>query len=170
MRAIRSLLGLLVGLVVVGGLASAAAAAMTKRQMASRGTEDDDEVDLVVIFDGLEFASRAPAFRRGSILTWYGGATVDLSDATLDPAGATLDVRTMFGGLQLLVPPSWRVDLQLVAVFAGVADTRDPDAVATDGPRLLVTGWAIAGGVGVMTSDLAADEPVARAAEAGAGG
>jgi hypothetical protein len=170
MRTIRSLLGLVVGLVVMGGIASAAAAAMAKRQLISRGTEDDDEVDLVVIFDGLEFASRASAFRRGSVLTWYGGATVDLTGATLDPAGAVLDLRTMFGGLQLLVPPTWPIDLQVVGVAAGVADTRDQDDVDQAGPRLTVTGWAVAGGVGVMTADGMVERPVEEAAEAGAGG
>lgn len=180
MRTIRSLLVTIIGLVVMGSLASAAAAAMTKRQLVSRGTEPDDEVDLVVIFDGLEFASRAPAFRRGSILTWYGGATIDLTDATLDPAGATLDIRTMFGGLQLFVPPDWPVELNVVAVLGGVGDTRDREAVNREGPRLVVTGWTVAGGVVVITSDAAAaandaaaaanDGPVAQAAEAGAGG
>jgi hypothetical protein len=169
MRTIRSLLGLLVGLVVLGGVASAIAAVMTKRHLVSRGAEEDDEVDLVVIFDGLDFASRAAAFTRGSVLTWYGGATVDLTGATLPPEGAVLDVRTMFGGLQLIVPPSWPVDVQVVSVFAGVADTRDAGAVDETAPRLLLTGWAAMGGVGVMTSD-AAGEPVAQAAEAGAGG
>jgi len=170
MRLIRSLLGLLVGLLVVGGVASAVAAAMTKRQHVSRGTEDDDEVDLVVIFDGLEFASRAPAFRRGSILTWYGGATVDLTGAALDAAGATIDVRTVFGGLQVIVPATWPVDIQVMGVFGGVADARDGDEAAEGGPRLVLTGWAIAGGVSVIAGRAPQDMPLARAAEAGAGG
>jgi hypothetical protein len=170
MRTIRSLLGTLIGLTILGGIASAVAAAMAKRQLVSRGTEDDDEVDLVVIFDGLEFASRAPAFRRGSILTWYGGATVDLTGATLDPGGAVLDVRTVFGGLQLLVPPTWPVDLGVMGLAAGVADVRDQEAVDQAGPRLTLTGWAVAGGVGIMTADGMVERPVEEAAEAGAGG
>lgn len=173
MRTIRSLLGSLIALVLVGGIASAIAALMAKRRLVSRGTEDDNEVDLVIIFDGLEFSSRAPSFTRGSILTWYGGATIDLTDATLAPEGAVLDVRTVFGGLQVFVPASWAVDVQVVSVFAGVADTRDAGAVDGAGPRLLVTGWSAFGGVGVMTGDPAPardDEPVAQAAEAGAGG
>jgi hypothetical protein len=170
MRTIRSLVGLVVGLTILGGIASAVAAAMSKRQLVSRGTPDDDELDLVVIFDGLEFASRAPAFQRGSILTWYGGATIDLTGATLDPAGATLDLRTMFGGLQLLVPPAWPVDVRVVGVFAGVADTRDKAGVDETRPRLVLTGWAVAGGVGIMTADGMVERPVEQAAEAGAGG
>jgi hypothetical protein len=173
MRTLRSLLGLLAGLVVMAGVASAVIAAIAKRHLVSRGAEDDDQVDLVVIFDGLEFTSRARAFRSGSILTWYGGATIDLTDARLDPAGAVLEARTVFGGLQLIVPPAWPVDLQVVGFAAGVADTRDPGAIDPSGPRLLLTGWAMAGGVAVIKGGAersAQEGPVERAAEAGAGG
>jgi predicted membrane protein len=170
MRMIRSLLALLLGLVVVGGLASAIAAAMTKRRRVSQGTEDDDEVDLLVIFDGLRFASRALAFRHGSVLTWYGGTTIDLTAAMLDRTGATLEIRTVFGGLQIVVPPTWPVDLEVVGVFGGVADTRDPSAVDQTAPRLVLTGWALAGGVGVRAGEAAAEMPLERAADAGAGG
>lgn len=160
MRLIRNL----VGLVVVGGIASAIAAVIAKRRMTSSGGQTDDEFDQVVIYDNLDFVSTAGALRRGSVLTWYGGGTIDLRGATLDPAGATIELRTLFGGLQLVVPPSWRVERDVTAIFGGVGDIRgfEPDTAAS--PVLRLTGWAAFGGIAIASGpgdDAAAFEPTA---------
>ena len=51
----------------------AAAAALAKRALPSRGDEESDEVTLMAIFDGIDLKSRAQAFRGGSIFAWFGG-------------------------------------------------------------------------------------------------
>ena len=147
MRLIRNL----IGLVIFGAIASAVGAAIAKGRLVSSGTEADDEFDLVTIYDNLAFESHAPAFHRGSVLTWYGGGTVDLRDATLDPSGATLELRTLFGGLQLVVPPSWRIEQDVTAVFGGIGDVRGFEPDAADGPVLRITGWCVFGGVGIVS-------------------
>jgi hypothetical protein len=159
MRTIRSLLGLFLGLTILGAIASAVAAAIAKGHLASTGSEADDEFDLVTIYDGLDFRSTAPALRRGSALTWFGGGRLDLRAATLDPAGATLTLRTVFGGLELLVPETWRVELGVMSFLGGAADTRDPDRVFPEGPVLRVSGWAAFGGLGIGSGAQSAAEP-----------
>jgi hypothetical protein len=149
MRTIRSILGLSIGFFLLSGILSALGAAVAKRQLESSGSETDDEFDLVTIFDGVEFASTAGALRRASALTWYGGGTIDLRNATLDPAGAHMTVRAIFGGVQLIVPESWRVERKMVAFMGGVGDTRDPDRVDPSGPVLTLDGWAVFGGIGI---------------------
>ncbi|HEX5450780.1 MAG TPA: hypothetical protein VFW86_00185 [Candidatus Limnocylindrales bacterium] len=150
MRAIRTILGLLAGLLTLGAIASAVAALMMRRRLRSSGSETDDEFDLVTIFDSLEFRCRAATFRRGSSLTWYGGGTIDLREATLDPAGAELSIRAIFGGLRLVAPATWRIETAVATVFGGVDDARSPDLVAADGPSLRITGFAVFGGVAVL--------------------
>ncbi|HEX8024968.1 MAG TPA: hypothetical protein VF484_02070 [Candidatus Limnocylindrales bacterium] len=151
MRVLAKLIGLFVGLTFITALISAISAAILKERLVSRGEEADDEVDLVTIFNGREFASKAAAFRGGSVLTWYGGGSVDLREATLDPAGARLNTRTVFGGFQLVVPETWNVRTNVVAIFGGVADTRDQSRVVPDGPTLVVDGFALFGGVQVTS-------------------
>jgi hypothetical protein len=174
MRVIRSILRLFLGLFLLGGIASAVAAALARSHLASTGNPEDDEFDLVAIYNGLEFKSSAPAFRRGSVMTWFGGGSIDLRDATLDPLGATLRVRALFGGLELIVPETWRVEQHVLALLGGVGDARDASLVAEDAPVLRLTGWVAFGGVGITsTPNPSADEVddlVERAAEAGAGG
>jgi hypothetical protein len=158
MRTIRSILGVTVGLVLLTGIASAVVAAFAKHRLTSSGTETDDEFELITIFDGGDFTSTAPALRRGNVLTWYGGRTIDLRGATLDPAGAQITIRAIFGGVELIVPPSWQVDLQIVAILGGAGDTRDQALVDETGPVLRIDGLALFGGVGIVATSMAARE------------
>jgi len=147
-RLIRAILG---GSIVA--LASTiVGAAVAKRRIPSVGTAQDNEVALVAIFEPLAFESHATAFRGGSVLLWFGGGDVDLRGVRLDPAGASLTVRTIFGGGRLLVPEAWDVELQVRAMFGGVADMRPAFERAPDAPRLIVDGLTLFGGLAIFTS------------------
>jgi hypothetical protein len=129
----------------VGGMA--AAAALVKRVVPSRGDEESDEVALVAAFDGVNLRSRARAFRGGSMLAWFGGIAVDLRDATLAP-DARLSVHTVFGGIAVRVPPGWRLESSVNAIAGGV-DTRELDADDPAAPTLRLEGFALFGGIAV---------------------
>src|SRR6185436_11750814 len=101
----------------------AAIFAATKRRDVAPADPAADEVDLVASFGPLEFRSESGAFRGGSVTTMFGGGEVDLRDATLDPAGATLHVSTLFGGGSLVVPEGWNVETSLSGI-GGVGDMR----------------------------------------------
>jgi hypothetical protein len=147
-RVIRRLLGI----ALLASIASGIAAFIAKRQLVSIGEPEDDEIALVAIFGPLQFASTASAFRGGTVLAWYGGGEVDLRGATLDPAGARLTVKAMFGGAQLVVPDDWQVEFQLVGILGGAGDTRPAKGRLDDAPRLVIDGFAAFGGVGVTSS------------------
>jgi predicted membrane protein len=150
MRTIRSILAVTLGFVLLTSITSAVVAAFAKQRMVSKGTETDNEFDLVTIFDGLDFASSAPALRRGSVLTWYGGGQIDLRGATLDPAGARLTIRALFGGILLIVPETWRVEQRVTAVFGGVG-TRETVGAEQVGPVLSLDGVVVFGGIDVTS-------------------
>ena len=97
-----------------------ASAVLMKRMFPSRGDADSDEVALVAILDGVELESRAQAFRGGSMFSWLGGIAVDLREAQLAP-DAHIDVRSLFGGIAIRVPPAWRVDSSVRSLGGGVA-------------------------------------------------
>ena len=152
MRVIPTFLRTFIAFTMLAAIASAVAAMVAKGRMTSRGTATDDEVDVVAIYEATTFASTAPALRRASVTTWYGGGTVDLRGATLDPAGARLTVRAVFGGLRLVVPETWRVELKSMGVFGGIGDSRSHDLVDANGPLLTIDGIAIFGGVGIVAT------------------
>jgi ElaB/YqjD/DUF883 family membrane-anchored ribosome-binding protein len=128
------------------------AALITKRQMVDAGRgrfePEADDLDAAVIFEGGEFESTAPAFTGGEVLTWYGGGRFDLRGATIAPEGADLRIRAIFGGVQLVVPDSWRVETDATSYFGGVADaTTSPENA--DAPVLRLSTLAVFGGVAI---------------------
>ena len=133
-------LGRLVLIVVVVGvainLAVAVIALALKTRMRSWGDEESDSVELVTIMDGLEFASHAKEFSGGSIFTMMGGSEIDLRNVNLAEHGAFLQVRTIMGSTEIVVPEGWRVLLDGMAV-AGVNEKslNDPD-LPPDAPTL----------------------------------
>jgi hypothetical protein len=123
------------------------AAAFVRRSVPSRGDEESDELELVAVFDGIELTSRARAFTGGSMLAWFGGIDVDLREVELAP-GAQLSLHTLFGGISIKTPPTWRVESGLKALAGGV-DARTPARDDPDAPVLRLTGTALFGGIAV---------------------
>jgi hypothetical protein len=149
--------GRLLRLVIVGWIGSMVAAAIAavtvKRQVTPTTDESDDEIAAVAIFGPLAFHSTSQAFRGGVLECWYGGGVLDLRDAQLAPEGATLKVRAIFGGGQIIVPVGWRV-VSHVRGMGGIQDVRPTQGYSAIDPELVIEGLLIAGGFAV-TSELA---------------
>ena len=141
-----------IGLAAVIGLAiPPIAAAIAKRRMVVIDDPDAPQIALATIFDGEDLANRSAAFRGGTSICWYGGQRLDLREATLAPDGATLRVRCLFGGLQVLVPETWRVQVRSIPIFGGVQDgSGGPDG---DGPLLTIEAACMFSGISIATSD-----------------
>jgi predicted membrane protein len=123
MRTIGRIFGVLV-LAWFATMVAALAVAMQRKQEARPMSEPDtDEVDLHAYFEPLEFKSTASAFRGGRVECWFGGGTIDLRNATLDPLGARLQVTAVFGGGTVLVPEGWVVETHVVGI-GGAGDAR----------------------------------------------
>ena len=108
---------------VVSMVGAAVTALSLKRRFIPEASPDADEVRLAAIFEPISFESRASSFRGGEIELWYGGGIIDLRGATLAPEGATLRIRAVFGGAQLLVPEIWRVTTRVMGI-GGAGDGR----------------------------------------------
>ena len=137
----RSLLSFKVG----AWVGIAIAAVFAKRAIPSRGDEDSDEVALVAVFDGIDLKSRAKSFRGGSLLAWFGGIALDLTEAELAD-GARLSINTLLGGVAIKTPPDWRIEGDVKSVFGGVK-TEGPARDDPDAPVLTVEGMALLGGI-----------------------
>ena len=149
-RLFRALSLLLLGWFVAFVL-GAVAYAMVRGRESTTPEPDADEIDLVTTFGELKYASTAPSFRGGRVTTWFGGGTLDLRGARLDPAGATLRTQTVFGGGNLVVPEDWRVETKIVPIFGGVGDARPDGNPPEGGPTLRLEGIAMFGGWGVTS-------------------
>ncbi len=118
----------------------------------AQGDEDSDEFRVAAVVGGKRFRSRALRLRAGSVLAWVGGVELDLRAATLDATGATLDVAATMGGVQIMVPAGWAVDVDEHAMAGGVeVRVTGPDDLPDDAPTLNVRATARMGGVLVTT-------------------
>lgn len=101
---------------------------------------------IVAVFAG---ASRKRAWRvrkHTSVLTVFGGADLDLTEATFEAQEVEFNVFCLFGGIELTVPPGTDVDNQVMAVLGGsdVGKLAPPNPSA---PRITVKGFVGFGGV-----------------------
>jgi hypothetical protein len=105
----------------------------------------------VAVFSGARQVVHCDHFRHADVSAVFGGATLDLRDAHLDP-GASVDATAVFGGVDVLVPPGWRVELSGLPLFGGYDDkTRGTEPPPPEAPVLRVVATAVFGGVAVKS-------------------
>ncbi|MFH1474449.1 MAG: hypothetical protein ABIG85_01170 [Chloroflexota bacterium] len=158
-RFLVRLLGLVIGVSLVAGVASALAALSFKKKSPPLPDTAADQIDLVAVMDGVKLASTAAAFRGGRLISWYGGLDLDLREATFDPAGAQLEVRTAFGGTRVVVAPGVPVTASGPTVFGGRTNETTGQAADTDRPGLEITGFTVFGGLQIVEAER--DEEIA---------
>jgi hypothetical protein len=154
MRIVRVLSGTVLALVGAAlglSIASALAALVMRPRLSGVAEPGDDEVELNAVYGSLVFRSEARAFRGGRVICWYSGIDVDLRNATLDPAGADLEVWTVYGGTRIRVSESARVDSHGVAVFGGAGSTASPPD-GSGAPVLRIRHRTLFGGLGVVAA------------------
>jgi hypothetical protein len=137
-------------IVLVLNAALAAVVLVLRRLIPSVGDEESDEIALAAVAGGRDLRSRARAFRGGSARAIMGGLNLDLRDATLDPAGGRLELQAIMGGIDVLVPATWRLRVTPPRTILGGADLPRPAEDADDGrPALELAVQAVFGGVEV---------------------
>ncbi len=122
-------------------------AIIVRRRNPEFGDEADDRFAIVASMDGREFRSTSSGLVEGSALAYMGGIEIDLTGAEIED-GATLILTAIMGGINVVVPPLWRVEANSVGVMGGVGNATNPDV--GDGPLLIVSAKAIMGGVSIM--------------------
>jgi len=114
---------------------------------AGGGEGASDRLDAVTFMGGIHRRTNSQSFRGGSAMAVMGGCEIDLRQASLEGGRAVFDTFAMWGGVEIRVPEDWAVESRVVPLLGGFDDkTRQPiDAKQ----RLVITGIAIMGGVGV---------------------
>jgi hypothetical protein len=105
-----------------------------------------------VTFSGTKRRLNTQDFQGGEMIAVFGGIEVDLRDANMPPGKeVVVDANATFGGIELRVPNSWQVVMRGMGIFGGYEDKTVPPrpVEGVTPPRLLVTGYAVFGGVNV---------------------
>ncbi|HTX88620.1 MAG TPA: DUF5668 domain-containing protein [Bacteroidales bacterium] len=77
-------------------------------------------------------------FRGGRISCVFGGVDLDLTQATLASGIHELKIDVVFGGVNMIVPGDWNVQVRNSSVLGGFMDRRNIIKSNTDASRVLV--------------------------------
>ncbi|WP_114747749.1 LiaF transmembrane domain-containing protein [Pleomorphovibrio marinus] len=110
-----------------------------------------DYINEESIFCGSKKRVISKTFKGGEITTIFGGTDVDLTHADME-APAHLEVNVVFGGLKLIVPAHWDVQLGVSNIAASVDDKRFLHQGPVDAEKKLVlSGAVVFGGIEITT-------------------
>ena len=109
---------------------------------------DQDYIDEVAIFGGGKKIITSENFKGGKVTTIFGGMDLILTQSKLADGIVGIEVFAMFGGWTLVVPPTWQVKTDVVAIFGGITDKRmiGPENVRDNTQQLVVKGLVMFGG------------------------
>lgn len=101
--------------------------------------------DVVAILGGSDHKNLSDDFTASKVTAILGGAKIDLRKATIKKE-ATIEVLTLMGGIELVVPRSVIIENKTNAILGGV-DNKTDQEITKNSPRLVIVGDVIMGGV-----------------------
>ena len=129
----------LVGLRLVWG-------GLQQRAREGAPSESAARVSSFAMLGGTEHRSSAADFRGGDVTAVLGGSKIDLRNASLKSGDAVIDCFAMWGGIEIIVPRTWTVSVQGTPILGAFEDKTEQHP-ETAGPRLVIRGVVIMGGV-----------------------
>lgn len=124
--------------------------ALARRSPRSGSIDDPDaEIHAFAMMGGVKRQSTSREFRGGDANAIMGGVELDLRNAHVnDGQEVILDAFALWGGVEVFVPPHWRVVGNVLPIMGAFIDKTTP-ATGTTGPVLQVRGTVVMGGIEV---------------------
>lgn len=107
----------------------------------------DSELDEFALMGGGDRVVRSQSFRGGSVTAIMGGFEIDLRGAQIAGDTATVDIFTLWGGVEMRVPEDWSVVIQGLPILGGFTNTARGNPGEAPRKTLVVKGTALMGGV-----------------------
>jgi len=113
------------------------------------GDPEQDYVDSVNIFGGSKHQVFSKNFKGGDVVSVFGGCDLIFTQADFEGT-VTIDVIAIFGGVKIVIPPTWIVKTELTPIFGSVDDKRAFVPAGGESQKIIkITGVAIMGGVDI---------------------
>ena len=106
----------------------------------------DPDVRVTNILAGTDRRIDSQEFKGGDVSNILGGTKLDLLQAKLAPGDWLLTVSTVLGGVEILVPRDWRIEVYPTNMLGGV-DDHTRQAPAAGGGKLVIKASALLGGI-----------------------
>lgn len=117
----------------------------------SKASDFSDYIDAQALFTGIQRRVMSKSLKGGKISAIFGGTDIDLTQADLVD-GAAINIEVAFGGVKLIVPPHWDLQINVTNIFAGVEDKRMYQPVPNTETKVLkLYGSVIFGGIEIKS-------------------
>ncbi|MDN0197092.1 DUF1707 domain-containing protein [Streptomyces sp. S.PNR 29] len=104
----------------------------------------------VAVMSGFQRLGRWTVPRRFNCVAFCGGGEIDLRDANFADREVVINCVAIMGGVTVIVPPGVEVVVRGIGVMGGFDHREEGVPGDPGGPRVVVTGFAFWGGVGVV--------------------
>lgn len=124
--------------------------AVTRRRARSADaiSDADSVIHAFAMMAGVKRQSVSSQFRGGDANAIMGGVELDLRNAQIrEGDDVIIDAFAMWGGIEIKVPPHWRVVGNVLPVMGAFEDNTHPNG--EPGPTITIRGTAIMGGIDV---------------------
>jgi predicted membrane protein len=114
-----------------------------------RNASDLDVIDSVNVFSGAHHNIFSKNLKGGEVVSVFGGCDLNLTQADFQGT-IIIDVVAIFGGVKIIIPPTWEVKSEVTAIFGGMDDKRSLMPY-NGGERkiVIIKGVALFGGVDI---------------------
>jgi len=103
----------------------------------------------VAIMSGFQRKGRWTVPKRFTCFAFWGGGELDLREANFADREVEINCVAIMGGMQIIVPPGVEVVVRGIGIMGGFDHRQDGVPGDPGAPRVIVTGFAFWGGVGV---------------------
>lgn len=110
---------------------------------------DTDKIVCSAVFSGRDIRVDNSSFNGADLSVLFGGIDLNLKNAVVQ-RNVTIDVKAMFGGIDILMPSNVRVVVDVTPILGGVENgTRTPLGADENTPTVFIRGTCLFGGVEV---------------------
>jgi len=103
------------------------------------------------VFGGIKKIILSKDFRGGDVVNFMGGTEINLTQADIQ-GRVTIEATNIFGGTKLIIPSTWDVQSDVVAVFGGVDDKRQFAGESPDPKKIIhLSGTCLFGGIEIKS-------------------
>ncbi|WP_406727351.1 DUF1707 domain-containing protein [Streptomyces sp. GD-15H] len=104
----------------------------------------------VAVMSGFQRKGRWTVPRRFNCFTFMGGGQIDLREANFADREVVINAVAIMGGVDVIVPPGVEVAVRGFGLMGGFDHREEGEPGDPGAPRVIVTGFAFWGGVGVQ--------------------
>ncbi|CAM5602816.1 hypothetical protein STENM36S_01409 [Streptomyces tendae] len=139
----------------VGAVAEAPRVSMTKEPERAGGWSgritggEASSTWAVAVMSGFQRKGRWTAPRRFNCFAFWGGGEIDLREADFAAGEIVINCVAIMGGMNVVVPPGVEVVVRGLGIMGGFDHSEEGVPGDPGAPRVIVTGFAFWGGVGV---------------------